>query len=176
MQVWAVTSTRPTASAPAGGWVAKIVPVPPSDSAAAKKKKRRKTEAEKIADAVFWEYQLYSNHLRGHTAVPQVPPAGAYGEASGFRYLVMERLGQNLLEAFEGNGNHFPLCTVADFGKQILECLRQVHEAGFLYLDVKPQNFMLGSQGSGLEDKVYVVDFGVADKFISAKGEHREPG
>lgn len=162
-----------------GEWVVKVVAQPPPLTAAEKKKKKRKkTDQEKFADSLYWESVVYSNHLRGHPAIPALPPMGAYGECDTsqppIRYLVMERLGPNLLEVLEAHDGALPASVVGSYGSQMLHALRELHARNFLFVDVKPDNFMLGIKGSDNEDKIYMVDFGVADKYINARGEHKE--
>ena len=48
--------------------------------------------------------------------------------------------------------------------------LRQV-----VFVDVKPDNFMLGAAGPRA-GRVVIADFGVAEKFVDAKGAHRAEG
>ena len=63
------------------------------------------------------------------------------------------------------------------FQIQALDALKEVHEAGFLHQDVKPvrksfkqqANFVLSQD----QNKVYLVDFGLAVRFQDAEGVHR---
>ena len=46
-----------------------------------------------------------------------------------------------------------------------------MHVKNILYVDVKPENFMLNM---GKENKVYCVDFGISDRYVTATGKHKE--
>jgi casein kinase 1 len=91
-----------------------------------------------------------------------------YGDSEGVRFLVMERLGPTLSDVFGSSGRCFPNAKLAGFGHEMLAALRECHERKVLYVDVKPENFMLGLSGKN-EGKVVIADFGVAEKFIDSK-------
>lgn len=147
----------------------KLSPLPQIPAAKLKNKKRKKTQAERNADALYAEHLLYKNHLRDQTGVPYVP-MGAYGEDKGFRFLVIERLGRTLETVLQEQG---PVSskTAARLGYEILETLQQMHVKNILYVDVKPENFMLDADQ---ENKVYCVDFGISDRYVSATGKHKD--
>ncbi|KRY02324.1 putative serine/threonine-protein kinase, partial [Trichinella spiralis] len=46
---------------------------------------------------------------------------------------------------------------------QCIEVIREVHEAGFIHRDVKPENFAVEFTGSA--DKIYLLDFGIARQY-----------
>ena len=132
-EVWAVSCDAATAKFERRdaqtGWVAKLCAEPPFRSAADKKKKKRKASPEELAaSTISWEHSLYHGILRGHPAVPQMPLRDGYGEAiNGLRFLVMERLGPTLLDHFEAQGRRFAPPLLADYGRQMLVCLRECH-------------------------------------------------
>ena len=41
-----------------------------------------------------------------------------------------------------------------------------MHELGFLHRDIKPANFVIGAPGSRNANTIYVVDYGIARKFL----------
>ena len=45
-----------------------------------------------------------------------------------------------------------------------------MHNAGYIHRDIKPENFLAGVQ-EGL-DKVFLIDFGLAKRYIDAEGNH----
>ena len=47
----------------------------------------------------------------------------------------------------------------------------QMHLKNILYVDVKPENFMLDMDK---ENRVYCVDFGISDRYVTATGKHKE--
>ena len=165
------------------GLVAKVVKEPPMLSGAAKKKKRKPSQEEIVANALSWEHTIYSSLLQGSgAAVPELPLRDNYGEdaSHGLRFLIMERLGSTLRECAERYpGNKLPLAPIADFGRQILCSLHTLHDQKLVFVDVKPENFMLSlrdvsSNRSDCNGVVCIADFGVAEKYITPQGRHRE--
>jgi len=68
---------------------------------------------------------------------------------------------------------------VQRIGRDALRCLRRLHEAGFVHNDVKPMNILFGAAGSCREDKVHLIDFGMATKVgesLGAAGEGLSAG
>jgi len=86
--------------------------------------------------------------------------------------LVMQLLGKPLLKRCWAKDTGDKLCkgrlftdaAVMKFGADLLQCLRDLHEAGFMHNDLKPMNMLFGAQGSGNEDDVHLVDFGMATR------------
>eukprot|EP00593_Proboscia_inermis_P008268 CAMPEP_0171323914 /NCGR_PEP_ID=MMETSP0816-20121228/115871_1 /TAXON_ID=420281 /ORGANISM="Proboscia inermis, Strain CCAP1064/1" /LENGTH=488 /DNA_ID=CAMNT_0011822741 /DNA_START=292 /DNA_END=1758 /DNA_ORIENTATION=+ len=87
--------------------------------------------------------------------------------------LVMQLLGKTILDRCFAKDKGDTLCkdkcfteaAVMKIGSDVLGCLRQIHEAGFMHNDLKPMNMLFGAQGSGNEDDVHLVDFGMATRF-----------
>ncbi|OWZ24142.1 Casein kinase I [Phytophthora megakarya] len=167
--VYAVESVNPLGSDEGRQFVLKLSPLPQLPAAKLKNKKRKKTPAERNADALYAEHLLYKNHLRDQPGIPYVP-MGAYGEDKGYRFLVIERLGRTLETVLQEQGPT-PSRTAARLGQEILETLQQMHVKNILYVDVKPENFMLDT---GKENKVYCVDFGISDRYVTATGKHKD--
>jgi serine/threonine protein kinase len=144
-EVWEVECDDKTAAQEGSrSWVAKIVANPPEMSAAERKKKRKKaTDEELFARTLSWEHTLYSGLLRGHSSIPKLPVRDNYGCEQGICFVIMERLGATLSQAFTDAGKRWPNVVLASRGRQMLQCLRECHDRKILYIDVKPENFML---------------------------------
>ena len=78
--------------------------------------------------------------------------------------------------------NQFSIECALQIGMQITKALRDIHESGYLHLDVKPDNiltcFSQNSTGDlkkidGLSKNIYLIDFGCCQSFYDSKGEHR---
>ena len=54
-----------------------------------------------------------------------------------------------------------------EYGVQIVHLLRDMHEAGYLHCDIKPDN-VIGT----FEDTDTLIDFGLAHRFQDNKGKH----
>lgn len=51
-----------------------------------------------------------------------------------------------------------------------LKCVECVHDKGFVHRDIQPSNCAFGLDGN--ESKLYLLDFGFAEKFIDEQGRH----
>lgn len=62
----------------------------------------------------------------------------------------------------------FSLKTVVQIGSQIVERLQALHGAGYLFMDLKPDNILLGSPNlhSVESSLIYLVDFGISKKYL----------
>uniref|UniRef100_A0A914N1Y9 non-specific serine/threonine protein kinase n=1 Tax=Meloidogyne incognita TaxID=6306 RepID=A0A914N1Y9_MELIC len=58
---------------------------------------------------------------------------------------------------------------------QSIDAIKEMHDLGFLHRDIKPANFVIGAPGSKNANTVYVVDYGIARKFLDAKGSMLTP-
>lgn len=75
--------------------------------------------------------------------------------------LVMDPLGKSLETLWIACNRRFSLKTTVQIGMQIVERLRAIHAASLLHRDVKPANFLIGSD----EQTVYAIDFGLAKRY-----------
>ena len=57
----------------------------------------------------------------------------------------MNRFGKNLYQFFEQCGNYLSRVSVYSLGINLIDILEKIHNAGFVYNDLKPENIMLGS-------------------------------
>ena len=83
---------------------------------------------------------------------------------AGFDAIVMERLGPSLHDVWDSEtaSTAFDGTTVLRYGRGTLQCLRRLHEAGYVHNDVKPNNVLLGLEGGENEAAVHLIDFGLA--------------
>jgi len=58
-------------------------------------------------------------------------------------YIIMPRYGSNLADFFVDQGYELSPASVLDLGCRVVEQLRAVHRAGYVYNDLKPDNIML---------------------------------
>jgi serine/threonine protein kinase len=105
-------------------------------------------EQERLANTLNYEYMLHTGMLIGFPFAPRLP-GKYYGLDADVRYLVMERLDMDLVEYARSSPSH---SDIARIGQQLLSGLEWLHKKGYLFIDIKPQNFMLKG------DKVYFVD------------------
>ncbi|XP_054712080.1 serine/threonine-protein kinase VRK1-like isoform X2 [Uloborus diversus] len=89
-----------------------------------------------------------------------------------YRFMVMERFGEDLQKLLDKNNKTFPLKTVFTVGKLILDILEYIHSHGYIHADVKASNLLTG-YGPGKENEIYLIDFGLACRYVT-NGEHKE--
>ena len=52
---------------------------------------------------------------------------------------------------------------------QMLERLEYIHSKNYIHRDIKPHNFLVSLKN---ESQIYLIDFGLAKKYRSSKGNH----
>lgn len=92
----------------------------------------------------------------------------AFGTAGGLPYVVMEFVqGPSLLELLRMREKcRLPWEQACDVGRQAALALHQVHQAGFIHRDIKPQNLLIDHSG-----KVKLLDFGLAMYVAGEEGD-----
>jgi vaccinia related kinase len=89
-----------------------------------------------------------------------------------YRFLVLERYGGELFELF-AQSKRFPVKTVCYLGIQILDILEYIHSHGYVHADIKSPNLLLGNR-KGTENCVYLLDFGLACRYLDENGHHKK--
>jgi len=115
------------------------------------------------------EYEIMAT-LSGGAAVPAVKWHGSEGD---YNYLVMDLLGPNLEELFLFCNRKLSLKTVLMLADQMISHLEYIHRKGIVHRDIKPDNFMMGTGKN--TNKVYLIDFGLADKFQNCFTAEHQP-
>lgn len=78
--------------------------------------------------------------------------------------MLMDLLGSSLEDLFVENEKKLSLGTVLQVGEQLVDRIEAIHDKQILHRDIKPDNFLMGvGKNAGV---VYVVDFGLAKKYI----------
>lgn len=157
------SSTYATSTSSSCKWVAKVIPLPPDGKGKGKAVK----EQERLCNTLFYEYTLFHGQLSEFAFRPAIPDLmnfhGVDNEA-GVRFLVMERFERDLVAFAKASPKPTP-AQVAAIGVQVLEGLQWLHRKGMLFIDVKPDNFMLNKDG-----RVSFVDYGLVDRWLSPMG------
>jgi len=59
--------------------------------------------------------------------------------------------------------------------KQMLSRVQTIHEKNLIYRDIKPDNFLIGRQGTKAQNVIHVVDFGMAKQYRDPKTKQHIP-
>ena len=135
------------------------------------------------ASTLFKEFQMHRGPLLGFKYLPGLPKKHRpTGEDHQHCYLVMQRLDYTLEELALGGGDTCPsLRTISRLGVQILDGLQDMHRRGYVFVDVKPDNFMVLKDPRAAasrseaeffpEDQLFFVDFGLMEKVRGHNGQ-----
>uniref|UniRef100_A0A0N4Z626 Protein kinase domain-containing protein n=1 Tax=Parastrongyloides trichosuri TaxID=131310 RepID=A0A0N4Z626_PARTI len=88
----------------------------------------------------------------------------AYGKKETFSWMALTLLGYNIYD-LRVQCDEFTLSTIARIGIQALYGLKEIHEAGFIHRDVKPQNMAIGGRNINMKI-IYLLDFGLSREFV----------
>ncbi len=80
----------------------------------------------------------------------------------GHRYMVMEYLEGETLEARLARMRRMSPAQIAVVARQVLAGLAAAHEAGIIHRDLKPGNVFILREKAGLPDFVKIIDFGIS--------------
>lgn len=98
------------------------------------------------------------------------PKIVSHGTIEGrLRYVVMQKYGPSLKFMLKRNKKkRFRIKTVVQIGLQLLDRLEALHKLGYVHLDLKPDNILLGSYNfQRLESSsIYLIDFGISRPYV----------
>jgi serine/threonine protein kinase len=76
--------------------------------------------------------------------------------------------------AFNAQGSSWSSSTIAAYGRQMLLALSTLHTAHkMVFVDVKPDNFAFGMPGTACAGKIFLLDFGLSERYTGAGGVHK---
>lgn len=109
-----------------------------------------------------FEHELHINLLLKHSAVVRTIKAGR--TQNGLDYIAMELVEGDNLDQYLRNGTTLSLPDVVQLGDQLLGFVADMHAAGCVHCDVKPDNLMFKRLPSGAV-RFKVLDLGQARYF-----------
>ncbi|KAH8249774.1 hypothetical protein KR032_012304, partial [Drosophila birchii] len=107
---------------------------------------------------------IYEAKVYKHLALnPGFPKMLHFGSEKRYNAMVIELLGPSLEELFNLCKRRFTMKTVMMLIDQLLLRLEDVHMAGFIHRDVKPDNFLMGLGENSTQ--LYLIDFGLSKRY-----------
>ena len=108
-------------------------------------------------------YILY--YLKG----PGLPEVKSFGKTKRYNILIQTLLGRSLYDIFNDCNKQFTIKDICMISIQILERLEYIHSKNYIHRDIKPHNFLVSPKN---EEIIYIIDFGLAKKYKSDRGNH----
>lgn len=89
---------------------------------------------------------------------------------------LFEPLGSDLfdLQRMDESNNRLSVSTVVKIMLQVIDAIELIHDQGFLHLDIKPQNILMGNKSYN-KDTAYLIDYGLCEKYVDGSGNILEP-
>jgi casein kinase 1 len=120
---------------------------------------------------LLYETKLYQYLHQDMSVVDKGIPKVYYFSTEGdYNIMVMDLLGKSLEDLFTACNRKFSLKSVLMLADQMITRVEFIHSRQFLHRDIKPDNFLMGNGKKNY--KVYVVDFGLAKRYIGKDGKH----
>ena len=87
-------------------------------------------------------------------------------------YIVQQKFGKTLEYYLQKRQNAFSEKTTVQVGLQLLEKLQAVHEEGYIFNDLKPNNILVGNYDDKKLHKIRLIDFGISNKYLDENNNH----
>jgi len=124
-----------------------------------------KIEEKKENSRLRDEYEIYKK-LKENGITSGIPNVLEFFRTPKENILIMQLLGSSLDGLLEKNGGFFDIGTVLKLGVDMIKLLKNIHCAGFIHRDIKPNNFLIGNENS---EELYIMDFGLSKQYVSDK-------
>ena len=114
-----------------------------------------KTSKHRDGEVVLQEEVKVLKDLNGIKGVPKIYYDGFIKDDY---FVVMDLLGEDLEHKYKERCTVRDVCIIA---QQVIKTLEKIHERGYLHLDLKTRNLMVGHKNP---NEIYLIDFGGACK------------
>ena len=84
--------------------------------------------------------------------------------------LIMDKLGVNVYDLFRMCNKKLSSLSISVIIQQFILRMKELHMAGIIHRDVKPENFCMANPYS---KEFYLIDFGLSKDYIDCNGQHR---
>ncbi len=123
------------------------------------------------ADLLYFEYTLILHHFLDNSYFPKLlrKMTKSYKRTNKESYLVLEYYEETLQQRFLKCNKQFSEKQIKSYGFQMLNILECIHSKHYLYIDIKPENFMFKSRN---DESIKSIHFGLCQKYMDYKGQH----
>lgn len=139
--------------------------------------KTQQEYAVKFEDINTKHQQLYQEcriylwfHTHSTVLAQAIPQVVYYGIEKDKSVMIMDLLGPSLEKLLQKCNKKFSLKTVLMIADQMIKRVEYIHSRRIIHRDMKPDNFTIG-EGKNAH-RIYLIDFGLAKKFMNSKEEH----
>ena len=89
-------------------------------------------------------------------------------------YYILQKYGNNLDNIFTQFNMQFSMKTICQIGIRLINIIQVIHEAGYVYNDMKLDNVLIGDHKNKENTKhdIRLIDFGFASKYQDKNGDH----
>lgn len=120
---------------------------------------------------LYAECKIYLWFHSDSTVLGQaIPQVHYYGVEGSKNIMIMDLLGKSLEDLFADCKRQFSLKTVLMIADQTIKRIEYIHSRRIIHRDIKPDNFAVGYSKNA--HRIYIIDFGLAKKFMSSTGVH----
>ncbi|XP_073528498.1 serine/threonine-protein kinase VRK2 isoform X2 [Phyllobates terribilis] len=111
------------------------------------------------------------SHKLDYLGIPRYWGTGEINyNSSSYRFMVVDRLGEDLQKLQMNNGGRLPVKTVMQIGIRMLDILEYIHEHEYIHGDIKAGNILLHVSDP---NQVYLADYGLSYRYCP-NGKHKE--
>jgi serine/threonine protein kinase len=140
--------------------------------------KTKKKFAVKFEEINTRHKQLYAEcriylwfHSHSTVLAQAIPQVIYYGVEGNKNIMIMDLLGPSLERLLKKCPNKkFSVKTVLMLADQMIKRVEYIHSRRIIHRDIKPDNFTIGEGRNA--HRIFIIDFGLAKKYMSSKGEH----
>jgi len=108
-----------------------------------------------------------ANRKIKHLGVPDLKGHGSFNfRKKKLRFIVMPRYGTDLQTVVDQQKSALSLESTSSLATQVLDSLEYLHSMGYVHKDLKGNNMIFKRDHKGINDKLFLVDYGLASRYI----------